>query len=83
MSTTNKINLTQIPNGQEFLIQELQSHPEVCLRLRELGFCENAVVKTIVSGSSQLICEVCNTRIGLHHSVAKKIIVSQKVNVAK
>lgn len=80
MSTTGKVNLTEIPQGAEFFIQEIQSHPEACQRLRELGFCENAVIKTVVRGSSQLICEVCNTRIGLHHSVAKKIIVSSKSN---
>ena len=68
-----------MPQGSEFLIQEILSEPETCSRLKELGFCENAVIKTIVRGSSQLICEVCNTRIGLHHSVAKKIMVTPKL----
>ena len=68
--------LSEIPTGKYFLIQEIQSHPDTCQRLKELGFCENAVVRTVINGSSQLICEVCNTRIGLHHNVAKDIIVT-------
>ncbi len=68
--------LAHIQSGTTVRIQELNSHPETCQRLRELGFCENAMVRCVTNGSSQLVCEVCNTRIGLNHSVAQTIIVS-------
>ena len=63
-------------SGKTVRIKQLNSHPETCQRLRELGFCENATVRCVTNGSMQLICEVCNTRVGLNHSVAQTIIVS-------
>lgn len=67
--------LSHIPSGKTVRIQELISQPETCQRLRELGFCENATVRCVTNGSMQLICEVCNTRVGLNHSIADSIIV--------
>ncbi len=69
-------SLTEIPVGKRVKIYRLESQPEVCHRLRELGFCENAVIRCVTSSSSQLICEVCNSRVGLHHSIAKDIVVT-------
>lgn len=68
--------LAEIPAGTSVTISRLESQPETCLRLRELGFCENATIRCVTNGSSQLICEVCNTRIGLNYSTANSIIVS-------
>jgi Fe2+ transport system protein FeoA len=68
--------LAQAQSGTTVRIQQLNTHPETCHRLRELGFCENAIVRCVTNGSAQLICEVCNTRVGLNHSVAKTIIVT-------
>ena len=68
--------LAHIPSGKTVRIQQLTSQPETCQRLRELGFCENATVRCVTNGSMQLICEVCNTRVGLNHSIADSIIVS-------
>ncbi len=76
MSLEKKKNLSEIPNGESFLIQEIQSNPETRQRLRELGFSEHAVIRTIVNTSSRLICEVQNTRIGIRRRVAKDILVS-------
>ena len=69
-------SLTQIPVGRFARIHRLQSHPDVSLRLREMGFCENAIVRLVVNDEGNLICEVCNTRIGLNHSIAHDIIVA-------
>ncbi|MDD8017960.1 MAG: FeoA family protein [Bacteroidota bacterium] len=69
-------NLAQIPSGKTVRLSRLESQPETCQRLRELGFCENATIRCVINGSVQLICEVCNTRVGLHHSVAEAIIVA-------
>jgi len=73
-STTS---LSEIPAGRYVRIHQLQSQPDVCFRLRELGFCENAIVRLVVNGEGNLICEICNTRIGLNHALADDIIVSQ------
>lgn len=68
--------LAEIPSGTSVTISRLESHPETCLRLRELGFCENATVRCVTNGSSQLICEVCNTKVGLNFTTANSIIVT-------
>lgn len=72
-STTS---LSEIPAGRYVRIHQLQSQPDVCFRLREMGFCENAIVRLVVNGEGNLICEICNTRIGLNHALADDIIVS-------
>ncbi len=67
--------LAQTPAGTTVTISHLDSHPDTCNRLREVGFCENATIRLVSSGSSQLICEVCNTRIGLNYTTANAIVV--------
>ncbi len=71
-------SLFDASTGTDLLINKLQASPETCVRLRELGLTENSKVRVVVSNSSQLICEVFNTRIGLHRKVAKNIIVTYK-----
>ena len=67
--------LAQIPAGTTVTVSHLDSHPDTCNRLREIGFCENATIRCVSNGSSQLICEVCNTRIGLNYTTANAIVV--------
>jgi len=68
--------LTDVPIGSRAQIRHINSRPEDCLRLRELGFCENAVIRCINKGSGNIICEVCNTRVGINLMVANSIFVS-------
>ncbi len=68
--------LSEVPAGRFVRIRELQSAPDVCHRLRELGFCENALVRCMTNAEGTLICEVCNARVGINHDVAKNIVVS-------
>jgi ferrous iron transport protein A len=68
--------LAQVPIGRFVRIHRIESQPEVCRRLHELGFCENAVIRTLVCGDGNLICEVCNSRVGLNHEIASDILVS-------
>jgi ferrous iron transport protein A len=75
MNSVNRM-LSEIPVGRLFQIRELLSEPDVCHRLREMGFCENAIVRLVVNGEGNLICEVCNTRVGLNQSIAQEIIVT-------
>lgn len=67
--------LADIPAGTTVTVSHLNSHPDTCNRLREIGFCENATIRCVSNGSSQLICEVCNTRVGLNYSTANAIVV--------
>jgi hypothetical protein len=43
-------------------------------RLRELGFGEKQIVK-ILSHQSNLICQVCNARLGISEELADTILV--------
>ena len=68
--------LIDVPIGTTVRIAHLNSPPEACLRLRELGFCENSIIRCVNRGSGNIICEVCNSRVGLNHAVASAIYVS-------
>lgn len=70
------LSLSKAPVGKRLFVRELGSRPDVCTRLRELGFCEHAVVRCISRNDVCVICEVCNTRIGLNAAVAGDIYVS-------
>ena len=73
---SSNMTLSEIPVGRFVQIRELLAEPDVCHRLREMGFCENAIVRLVVNGEGNLICEICNTRIGLNQSIAQDIIVA-------
>jgi len=55
-------------------IKELSAPSDVTQRLREIGFCEEQVIKLLVS-QTNLICLVCNARLALSSELAKLIIV--------
>jgi Fe2+ transport system protein FeoA len=67
--------LSEAPLGAECMIREICASPETRQRLREIGFSENIVVRTVVRNTSQLICELHATRIGLHRRVAETILI--------
>ncbi|MGE5840298.1 MAG: FeoA family protein [Deltaproteobacteria bacterium] len=76
MNLNSPWTLADAPLGRLVRISEIQSHPDVCMRLRELGFCVNAIIRCLTRGNGNVICEVCNSRLGLNHSVASTIFVS-------
>ena len=43
-------------------------------RLREMGFCEEQKIK-LLSRHTDLICQVCNARLGISSRLAEKILV--------
>ncbi|MBK9991938.1 MAG: ferrous iron transport protein A [Verrucomicrobia bacterium] len=73
---TPLVRLTELPVGASGRVQELEGKTEVCQRLREMGFCESAVVEK-VSGAHTLLCQVCGTRIALSDRAAQHILVEQ------
>ena len=68
------IDLTQVGAGREVRVSRLDCAPGTCQRLREMGFCENALVKKI-RGGADLVCWVCGTRVALSARLARQILV--------
>jgi Fe2+ transport system protein FeoA len=66
--------LSRVKAGAEVRIKELSAPDDVSKRLREIGFCEQQVLKLLVSQSS-LICLVCNARVALSSDLAQMIMV--------
>lgn len=68
------VRLTELPNGSLGRVQGLEGKFETCQRLREMGFCESALIER-VSGAHTLLCQVCGTRIALSDRIAQSILV--------
>ncbi|MDE3084338.1 MAG: ferrous iron transport protein A, partial [Verrucomicrobiota bacterium] len=66
--------LTELPIGASGRVCELAGQTELCQRLREIGFCESAVIAKI-SGERTLICQLCEIRIALSERAAQHIVV--------
>ena len=61
--------LSAVTAGVSVRIRQLSASPEVSQRLRELGFCEDQRVK-LLSRNPNLICQVCNARLGISTQLA-------------
>ncbi|MER3522700.1 MAG: hypothetical protein C4326_01185 [Ignavibacteria bacterium] len=70
------ISLNDVPLGTRVRVRQLISHPELSTRLREIGINENALIRPVNRGNGSLICEVCNTRIGLTQMLARSILIT-------
>lgn len=66
--------LSKVKAGSVVSIKHLIAAPEVRVRLREMGFCEKQIVK-LLSRQSNLICQVCNARLGISEQLAETILV--------
>ena len=66
--------LNQIKAGTSVRIKHLATSPDMTSRLRELGFCEEQQIK-LVSRHANLICQVCNARLGISPELAESILV--------
>jgi Fe2+ transport system protein FeoA len=83
MSTQAKVDganplrpLSEVQPGLFFRIKQLSASPEMSKRLRELGFCEEQRIK-LLSRNPNLICQVCNARLGLSSHLADLIWVEK------
>ena len=68
--------LSDVQAGTSVTIKQLSASPELSTRLRELGFCEEQRVK-LLSRNPNLICQVCNARLGLSSQLAGLIWVEK------
>lgn len=66
------IPLSRLPAGAEARVARLEGQAETCQRLREIGFCESAVVCR-VGGDHLMVCQICGTRIALNRLLADNI----------
>jgi ferrous iron transport protein A len=70
------VSLEEIPEGEDFRVVSLGEATELSTRLREMGFCEDAVIRRVAGGSA-IVCQICGTRVALNSSVAGKIRVER------
>ena len=61
--------LSAIGAGTFVRIKQLSASPELSCRLREMGFCEEQRIR-LLSRNSNLICQVCNARLGISSQLA-------------
>ena len=66
--------LNRVKAGVAVRIKQLCANPELSNRLREIGFCEDRIVKLLTSHNN-IICLVCNTRLALNEQLAQTILV--------
>jgi Fe2+ transport system protein FeoA len=66
--------LSRVNTGVAVRIKQLSAPPELTHRLREMGFCEEQKIK-LLSRQTNLICQICNARLGISTSLAEKILV--------
>lgn len=66
--------LAQAAAGAALRVRRLDAPPEVAVRLRELGFCEQQRIR-LLSRHTNVICQVCNVRLGISQDLAHMIVV--------
>jgi Fe2+ transport system protein FeoA len=66
--------LSRVEAGTVVCIKQLSAAPDVTARLRELGICEEQQIK-LLARNPNLICQVCNARLGISEELADSILV--------
>ncbi len=66
--------LTRVKAGVAVRIRRLCASPEMQTRLREIGFCEDQIIRLLTSRSN-FICQVCNARLAISEQLARIIMV--------
>jgi len=66
--------LSRVVAGTAVRIKQLSAPPEVSKRLREMGLGEEQQIR-LVSREVNVICQVCNARLGISSQLADSILV--------
>jgi Fe2+ transport system protein FeoA len=66
--------LSRVKAGVAVRIKQLCAAPELQNRLRELGFCEDQIIRLLTS-QTNFICQVCNARLAISEQLARIILV--------
>ena len=70
----NLCPLSRVVAGTAVRIKQLSAPPEVSKRLREMGLGEEQQIR-LVSREVNVICQVCNARLGISSQLADNILV--------
>lgn len=68
------VSLSAVRPGSSVRVLKLEGQPDLCHRLREMGFCENSVIRC-VQASPACVCQVQQARVGLSSQLARQILV--------
>lgn len=66
--------LNRVQSGVAVRIKQLCAAPDVQNRLREIGLCEDQIIR-LVTSRANFICQVCNARLAISEQLAKLILV--------
>ena len=66
--------LNCVKAGTVVRIKRLCVANEVAVRLREIGFCEDQIIR-LLTGRTNIICLVCSARLALSTQLAQAILV--------
>ena len=66
--------LSRVKAGVAVRIKQLCASPELQNRLRELGLCEDQIIRLLTS-KTNFICQVCNARLAISEQLAQLILV--------
>ena len=66
--------LNKVGAGVAVRIKKLCASPDLQVRLRELGFCEEQIIRLLTTRTNY-ICLVCNTRLAISRKLAELILV--------
>src|ERR1700740_1840030 len=67
--------LSRVRAGTVVCIKQLATPKELTGRLREMGFCEEKQIRLLIR-EGNLICLVCNARLGISAELAESILVA-------
>lgn len=73
--------LTRVQAGSTVRIRRLMAPEAVMQRLREIGLCENRVIRLLAS-QANLICQVCGSRLGISVQLGEAILVEPATGMA-
>ena len=66
--------LSRVKAGVAVRIKQLCASPDLQNRLRELGLCEDQIIRLLTSHTN-FICQVCNARLAISEQLAQLILV--------
>lgn len=66
--------LNLVRAGIAVRIKQLRAPEEMSQQLREIGFCEDQIIR-LVTSQANFICQVCNSRLAISAELAKLIFV--------
>jgi Fe2+ transport system protein FeoA len=66
--------LSRVKAGVAVRIKQLCAAPELQERLRDIGLCEEQIIRLLTS-QTNFICQVCNARLAISEQLAQLILV--------